>query len=258
RDGSMVVSIEGAGLATDQAAQAARCALWLRSQVGSRPMALATGRSDITGGEATGEAIDRAARMLGAQAASTAAGAAHDPASVVIDEMTARLLDGRFDVREGDDGFALHGERKMAEGARSLLRKPTACVGRDRELSTLSSLFAECEGEPQAQAALVTAPAGMGKSRVAQELLVRLRQRGAPIAVWIARGDSLRTDSTLHMLGQALRGACGIRGDEPLPERRDKLSSRVAQRIAGPERERITEFLGEILGAPFPDDSAAL
>src|SRR5262249_55862391 len=48
RDGSAVVSIGGAGLATDQAAQAARCALRLHRHAGGRPVALSTGRSDGT------------------------------------------------------------------------------------------------------------------------------------------------------------------------------------------------------------------
>jgi predicted ATPase len=105
--------------------------------------------------------------------------------------------------------------------------------------------------EPQAQAALVTGPAGMGKSRLAQELLARLRQRGEARAVWMGRGDSLRAGSALGLLGQALRGACGIRGDEPLPERREKLLERVAEHVDAGERQRVAELLGEMVGAPW-------
>jgi tetratricopeptide (TPR) repeat protein len=177
---------------------------------------------------------------------------------IAIDEMTARLLDGRFDVREGDEGLSLHGEREMAEGARLLLQKPTACVGRDRELSTLAQMFAECVEEPLAQAALVTGTAGMGKSRLAQEFLARLRVQGEPPAMWIGRGDSLRAGSALGLLGQALRGTCGIRGDEPLRERRDKLLSRVAQHVHPDHRQRVAELLGEVAGVPFPDDESHL
>ncbi|MBK9266513.1 MAG: protein kinase [Polyangiaceae bacterium] len=247
RDGSAVASMGAMGLATDQAAQAARCALWLHANTNGRAVALATGRGELTGRMAAAEAIDRAVKLLESR-----------PAAVAIDEMTARLLDGRFDVRETEAGATLHGEREIAEEARLLLKKATPCVGRDRELSTLSQMFAESIEERTAQAALVVAAAGMGKSRLSQELLARLRANDTPMAVWIARGDVLRVGSALGLLGQALRHACGIRGDEPLPERREKLLGRVAERVGAQHRQRVAELLGEIAGVPFPEDSSEL
>jgi eukaryotic-like serine/threonine-protein kinase len=258
RDGTVAVSIGGARLATDQAAQAARCALWLREHAGGRAVALATGRGEVTGGRAAAEAIDRAAKLLLSRLVEADKGAVEGAPPIALDEMTARLLDARFDVREGDKGMFLHGERVLAERARLLLNKPTACVGRDRELSTLTQMFAECVEEPLAQAALLIGPAGIGKSRIAQELLARLRAGGEPMAVWIGRGDSLRAGSALGLLGQALRSACGIRGDEPFLERREKLWTRVASRIAEGERRRVAEILGEMIGTPFPDDDSVL
>jgi len=246
-DGSVIVSIGGAGLATDQAAQAARCALWLHANAGGRAVALATGRSESTGRIAAAEAIDRAVKLLQSR-----------PTAVAIDEMTARLLDGRFDVRETDTGATLHGEREIAMGARLLLKKATPCVGRDRELSTLAQIFEECVEEETAQAALVLGTAGMGKSRLSQELLARLQARDAPMAVWIGRGDVLRAGSALGLLGQALRHACGIRGDEPLPERREKLLARTAKSVSTQHRQHVAEMLGEITGVPFSEDSSEL
>jgi hypothetical protein len=262
----VAVSIEGVGLATDQAAQAARCALALRSLTRGRAMALATGRGDATGRTATAEAIDRAAKLLHARGRAEllhARGRAellasqHD-ASIAIDEMTARLLDGRFDVRELEAGHELHGERETAEGARLLLNKVTPCVGRDRELTNLSQIFAECVDEPRAQAALLKGAAGMGKSRVGQEFLARLRHADVSLQVWTARGDSLRAGSALGLLAQALRGACGIRSDESLLDRRARLLTRVARHVPEPDRQRVAELLGEMIGVPFPDDESML
>ena len=48
-DGGAVVTLSGAKIATDQAAQAARCALALRELCPGRPMALSTGRAEVTG-----------------------------------------------------------------------------------------------------------------------------------------------------------------------------------------------------------------
>ncbi|WP_437802830.1 AAA family ATPase [Sorangium sp. So ce693] len=178
---------------------------------------------------------------------------------MLLDEVVAGLLDARFDVREGDGVFVLHGERAVAEGTRLLLGKATPCVGRERELGMLRALLAETVEEATPQAALVVAPPGMGKSRLANELLQELRARDEPVSIWIARGDTLRTGAPLEMLGQALRSACGIHECEPPEIRREKLLAQVAAWIAPGERRRVAEFLGEIVGAPFPDeDSLAL
>jgi eukaryotic-like serine/threonine-protein kinase len=173
--------------------------------------------------------------------------------------VTAGLLDARFEVREGAAGLFLHGERELPEGTRTLLGKATSCVGRDVELGTLEALFAQCMEESIAEAALITAGAGLGKSRVAYELLRRIRGREPPTEIWIGRGDSLRAGSAFGLLGQALRGAAGIRDGETLSERRSKLSARVARRVPAKDATRVAEFLGEIIGIELPDaDSAPL
>jgi hypothetical protein len=159
-------------------------------------------------------------------------------------------------VREGEGFFTLHGERALSDGARLLLGKATPCVGRERELGTLQALFTETAEGGTAQAVVVTAPPGVGKSRLAQEFLQALKARGGAVSLWIARGDAQRAGSPFGMLGQALRSACGIRDGEPLHVRQEKLSAEVAARIAPSDRRRVAEFLGEIVGAPFPDDDS--
>src|SRR5678816_429694 len=114
-------------------------------------------------------------------------------------------------------------ERALMQGARTLLGRPTSCVGRDWELSALAGILDECIEEREPRAVIVTAAAGMGKSRLAAELVARIPQRGAPVAVWVGRGDSLRAGSTLDLLAQALRGALDIQGGEPLAERHAKI-----------------------------------
>ncbi|WP_437629466.1 protein kinase domain-containing protein [Sorangium sp. So ce854] len=249
-DGSVVVMMAGTSLATDLSAQAARCALSLRARSGGRRVALAMGRGDRRA-LSLGPAIDRAARLSATPARHAAAEGA-----VVIDEVIAGLLDARFDVREDEGVFSLHGERALAGGTRLLLGKATPCVGRDRELGTLRALLAETVEEGTAQAALVVAPPGVGKSRLAHELLQELRARDEAVSVWIARGDTLRTGAPLEMLGQALRSACGIREGEPLETRRQKLSAQVAAWVAPGDQRRVADFLGEIVGAPFPDEDS--
>src|SRR5262249_15205363 len=147
-------------------AQAARCALAIRALAGHRPMAIAMGRVESTSQLPGDEVIDRAARLL-APLLRSAAPPASDPLPIALDEITAGLLDARFDVAEASSGPMLCGERPLMQGARTLLGRPTSCVGRDWELNALTAILDECIEEPKACAVIVTAAAGMGKSRLA-------------------------------------------------------------------------------------------
>ncbi|HEX7837606.1 MAG TPA: serine/threonine-protein kinase PknK, partial [Kofleriaceae bacterium] len=73
----------------------------------------------------------------------------------------------------------------------------------------------------------------------------------------IGRGDSLRAGSTLDLLAQALRTALGLHGGEPLAERHHRIRDRLAGCVPAAEHNRVTEFLSELVGAPFPDDDSA-
>jgi eukaryotic-like serine/threonine-protein kinase len=252
-DGSSVVTFAGTShVATDQAAQAARCALALRTCCPDRPIALATGRAQVTGRLPVGDAIDRAARLL-----SSLDLEGHGEPQLILDEVTAGLLDARFEVVEGPAGLLLRGEHALAPGTRTLLGKATACVGRDWELGALESIFRECVEEPLARAVLVTAPAGMGKSRLGHEFVRRLQSRGEDVALWTGRIDSLQAGSAFGLLGQVLRSALGVRDGEPLEARQRAIEARVMQYVAVPALRRVTEFLGEIVGTPFPDEDSA-
>ncbi len=248
-DGSTVVAFEAdRQVATDQAGQAARCALAMRALAAGRPMAIAMGQADSTSKLPGGDVIDRASRLL--------APATHAPGElppIALDEVSAGLLDARFDVIERDARFALCGEHALVQGARTLLGRPTSYVGRDWELGVLIGIFDECLDEGEARSALVTAAAGMGKSRLGAEFVRRVQERHDEVAIWVGRGDSLRAGATLDLLAQALRRALGIYENAPLPERRDKIRARVAAHVSPGDQRRVTEFLAELVGAPFSD-----
>src|SRR5262249_20124220 len=46
-------------------------------------------------------------------------------------------------------------------------------------------------------------------------------------------------------------------GGEPVADRHARIRARVAEHIAEPERKRVAEFLGELVGVPFPADGEA-
>ena len=256
--GAMVATLSGTGIATDQAAQAALCALAVRATIPERPMSLATGRGEVAGRLPVGEAIDRAARMLYARWSSPLLAEPPPPARaqpIALDEVTAGLLGARFEVGGDAIGLELRGERTVHEVSRTVLGKPTSCVGRDREIAVLDGVFSECIEEGVARVVLVTGAPGIGKSRLRDEF-VRAPKHHTGAQIWIARGDPSRAGSAFGLLAEALHGAAGIHAGEPLGTRQKKLRARVARHVSALDVGRVAEFLGEIAGTPFPDEGS--
>jgi hypothetical protein len=97
----------------------------------------------------------------------------------------------------------------------------------------------------------------MGKSRFVHEFVQSLRRRAPEAAIWFGRADSARAGSPLHLLGHALRGALGIQSSEPLEARHEKLRARWVGHGPPARSQRLREFLGELVGAPFPEPGSA-
>ncbi|WP_437827053.1 protein kinase domain-containing protein [Sorangium sp. So ce1153] len=255
RDGSVVTILTDARAPTDLTARAARCALSIRELLSDAFVALATGWDELDGTQPLGQVIDRASAQL---AASSEEAALPTPRPILLDPTTASLLGPRFEVREDGPHLLLAGEREPLEDVRTLLGRPSPCVGRERELLLLQTTFDECVAESEARAVLVTAEAGVGKSRLRHELARRLTGRGETFELWIARGDPMRLGAPFGMLGQIIRRAARLLDGEPLEARREKLAARVAVNVAEPLRRQVAEFLGEMVGTPFPGDESVL
>ncbi|WP_437947752.1 protein kinase [Sorangium sp. So ce296] len=253
-DGSLAALLPGAGSPTELATSAARCALTLRGLLPGARVALATGWDEVERTQPMEQVIDRASALLEGRAEGPADGAP----PILLDPMTAALLSDRFEVSRGAGGLVLVGEIEPADEARRLLGKPTTCVGREHELLLLQATFDECAAESEARAVLVTAGAGVGKSRLRHELVRRLAARGEPVEIWTARGDSMRVGAPFGMLGQIVRRAARLLDGEPIAARRQKLAARVSAHVPEPLRRPVTEFLGEMVGTPFPDDDSVL
>ena len=249
-DGSVVATLVGSGAATDQAARAARCALALRALMPGVPMSLATGRGIVAGHLPIGEVIDSAAALVSDRSGVS------DGRRIRVHDVAAGLLDERFDVTGDASGLWLAGERKAAPATRNLLGKPTPFVGRERELSLLLGVFDECIAESAPRVVLVTAAAGVGKSRLRREFLAKLAARTAPARVMVSRGDPMSVGAPFGMIAPLIRYMVGAKNGEPLETRQRKLAARVARDVAAGERQRVTEFLGELIGTPFPDEES--
>jgi tetratricopeptide (TPR) repeat protein len=246
-NGTLLVTIPGTRAPTDQAARAARAALALRQAAPALSMVMATGRVEGPRQMPQIRVLTQAARALQNLA----------PGTIRLDALTASLLDHRFHIARDQDGGYLVVERPH-ESTRTLLGKPTRWVGRQRELDTLLATFAECVEDKVARAVLVTAPAGMGKSRLRYELERALRDQGHPFEVLRGQGDAVAAGSPFIMLAPAIRRLLGIRDGEPIEERRQKLERRLETLVAPADLERIAVFLGEMIGVPFATNSDSL
>ena len=245
-DGSMLITLMPEGSATDQATRAARCALAVHSLLPDVGMVVVTGRAVLSDRMPIGEVLDRGVRTLRGEHAN----------AIRVDDVTAGLLEGRFElVREGDS-FLLGAERQV-ESLRTLCGQATPFVGRERELGTLLALWEECTGEPVARAVLVTGAAGMGKSRLRDECVRAIRTRWPEAQVLFGRGDLMRAGSSLGVLGGTLRAAAGILEGEPLEVRQRKLRAWIAADVPPGEVDRYCEAFGEIMGVCAPGPASA-
>jgi eukaryotic-like serine/threonine-protein kinase len=241
-DGSLLATILPKQSATDQVRIAARCALFLRERLPEARIAVATGRAPLDPRPRVGEAVDRAAQLLTLGS---------DP-GIRLDEVSARLLEGSFATSSRGDAFLLVAERPELDESRPLLGKPTPCVGRELELMQLEGVMASAVDQRAPKAALVVGAPGFGKSRLRHELLRRLRERHASSVFLTGYGDPLSAGSPYVLLGDALRRHAGIRvGDEPSAARACIVDV-LGRSVDASQRQRVSEFLGELAGVPFP------
>jgi eukaryotic-like serine/threonine-protein kinase len=245
-DGSMVVTFPGELTPTDQAAEAGRCALSLSTDLIDAQIVVCTGRAATFGRMPMGDVIDRGVALL----QGTPRG------SIRLDATTADLFHTCFEIKKGPDGIDLLKDREFAEAPRKVLGKAVACVGREHELAWLERIFRSTM-DSQAQAVLVTAPAGIGKTRLRQELVSQLERGGDEFELLLGRADSVRSGSPFALIAPAIRRAAGVSTQDSPLTRCHKLKARVARHFDDENAVRVAEFLGELAGVHFPEASSA-
>jgi tRNA A-37 threonylcarbamoyl transferase component Bud32/tetratricopeptide (TPR) repeat protein len=241
---TLLISTAGMHAPRDLAARSAQLALALRAVAPTAALVVTTGR-ESGGRTPVAEVVD------GAIAALVDA----PPGAIFLDKLTAGLLDGRFEVTTIGDRRTLVREQ-AAEGARTLLGKPSRWVGRRRELTTLTAVFDECVDDGVARAVLVTAGPGLGKSRLRHELVRSLASRGALVVH--GQGDAFSAGAPFLMLALAIRRCAGVVEGEPIEARRRGFRDWLATLIPADRLGRVATFLGELAGVSVGDDEDAL
>ncbi|MBI2895818.1 MAG: protein kinase [Deltaproteobacteria bacterium] len=216
----------------DEAERAVRAGLQVRAASAAARIGVATGRGvRARPGEVAGAVVE-------------AARAALSPEGVGTDDETRRRIRGGFDL-ERDRVVAARPGRAVA-GVRGLGGADTPLVDREGELSILLSTLRQVVEGPQSAGILLVGPAGIGKSRLLHELHVRLEEMAEPILYLVARGERHRTVQGWHAIAGALRLFLELPEGTAPDRARQTLLERCPSRPCA-------EFVGEILGATFPE-----
>ncbi len=241
-NGTLMVTVTGSETPLDQATRVARAALALHDVAPDLAVVMATGTAEGPHLFPEVESVAQAVRTL------------HriESGRLQLDEPTANLLAPRFRVQYDSVGAYLLGERH-GEVPRPLLGKPTPWVGRHKEMVTLMATFEECVTDDVARVVLITGAAGVGKSRLRYEFERALSNRDFEFEAIRGYGDVLSSGSPFVLIAPAIRKTADIRSGEPLAERQRKLAQRLAETVPISDRARVTAFIGELVGVPFPD-----
>jgi len=241
-DGSITATLDTIGAPQQQVERAARCALRLREQVADSPIVLVSGWGNLADASALQAFCDHAVAEF---QYGTAEG-------VLVEDETSQLLSERFVSKPHDRGVVLLREEATPTQARKVLGKATTCVGRARELAMLETTFVTCAEEGESSAIIVSAPPGMGKSRVLVELLGRVKANEPDTIVLYTRGDEISAGGALGVLRPAIRTLAGLSPADPAAEQLDQLRKRV-DRYVEDDPETTALFLAEIAGVPLDD-----
>jgi tetratricopeptide (TPR) repeat protein len=149
-----------------------------------------------------------------------------------------------------EDPSPMRRARLFAPEPSPLLGAVPRFVGRDREIESLEAFYGECVWSPCARVALVTGPPGIGKSALCRRFLERIKASGQPVEVWLSEGSPTREGSPFGLFARAIRRAAGIEGGDPLDVRKRKLERRIALRVPEADVERVTGFVGQMVGIP--------
>ena len=187
-----------------------------------------------------------------------------EPDSVVVAELTRRLLGGAFDLkplgRQELKGFdapilawmVLREAENASRFEASRSQALTPLVGREHETALLMDRWSDaCDGE--GQVVLLSGEAGIGKSRI----LAALRERigdGAHITTRYQCSPHHVNDAYYPIANQIWHAA-GFSSDEPGANQLNKLKAMISRSRLDPVE--IAPYLASLLSIPFHGPSSS-
>ncbi len=229
----------------DELISAAEAALACRGAAGR--MAVASGRAKRAGRSISGEVLEHAEAALAANLA-----------GVAVDPETGRSLSSVFALRERGPGVLEVFREPTLDW--SSVEQETPLVGREAELAHVERALRIAFGEGRSFALLVHGPPGIGKSRLRQETVRRLRgaPAGTPIRILSGRAQPSDRRSALGLVksaieDRALRSEKSLASPASIDERRAAIVALTEEANLTETDRDVTSFLGELLGVPMPE-----
>jgi class 3 adenylate cyclase/tetratricopeptide (TPR) repeat protein len=191
---------------------------------------------------ATGEAVNLAKRIQEAA----------EPGEIMLGKETHQLIRG--EVTAGPlESFSLRGRERPVSRLQSLAptvaRPDVPLVGRDGELALLKRHFEQAITERNCRLVTILGPAGVGKSRLVQELSVRLLGASFHQGRCLPYGDGV----TFWPVREVVRRVTGMTIDDPPAQARTKLAALLQ---GEPESHVVCDRVGELFG--FSDASGSV
>ena len=191
-------------------------------------------------GFATGDTVNVAARLE--QMA--------EPGEILLGELTHRLVLHAV-VAEPAGRLALKGKADGVPAWRLLEVQPHASeapgsfvgplIGRKQEMGRLRDAFARCREENRCQLVTVVGPAGIGKSRLAEEFVAQVKGHARILQSRCPSYGQL----TFWPVQEALKEAAGIAADDSRDVARKKLNQLLPE---GEEAALVIERVSQVVG----------
>ncbi len=192
--------------------------------------------------------------------------AAAEPGSVIVGEVTHRLTRSAIEY-VALEPLELKGKSKPVpawEAVRAVIlgraaraaRSSTALIGRDDEAELLLSLYDRVVSEDRAHLVTVIGQAGVGKSRLLQDLTSRVGERDPQPAIRLGSCPAYGSGLAYWALGEVVRGSFDIVDSDDSATAWRKLNGGVEGLLADAEEEesaaRIAAVLARALGIERP------
>lgn len=240
-DGSIVAFVTEPLPPPELATRAARLAGLVLGALRGWSVVVTTGRGDPAGDLPIGDVVDRATSLWS------------DGRTVVIDELTAQLVEDSYAVVRTPEGLRLGAARAADDDVQRPRAQSAPFVGRSRELATLRGCLDRAAEERRPRIVTVVGPPGSGKSRLCEQLV---RTMAHDVVLLVGRGDPLRRDAPLAMLSDVVRRGLG------LPDVSSPLGLRLVlreglERVLDPGQSAAAlELFEELVGVPVSDEEA--
>ena len=133
----------------------------------------------------------------------------------------------------------------------STLHARAPLLGRDDELAVLGAALDRVRAG-QTRIITVNGPAGIGKTRLVQEFILRQRERTDVAPLKVYRGSARDTSTSYGLFARLLRARFGlVEGMDPEAARAE-VRSQVAKVLDDRKVGDVIYFLGQFLDLPFP------